>query len=154
MAVARGVRRNRGGQAPQDLQSTLFPGAKCPFLAWKMSLRLHFLAKGHFESMLFAENFFSFREKYHISGKFFSYLGKNVIYPENFFGMPGTFFWDDPPPPLPRRQHFREKISRCPFLLEKCPSKSGPSQLLEGSYAPGSSLVYTCAANSKRLSFR
>jgi hypothetical protein len=82
-------------KAPQVLTSTLFPGAKCPFLAWKMSLRLHFLPKGHFwklESMLFPENFFHFREKYHISGnffgisvKFFSYLRKNVVYPENVF---------------------------------------------------------------------
>jgi hypothetical protein len=40
-----------------------------------------------------------FREKYPksgkifgISGKFFSYLGKNVIDPENVFGMSGKFF--------------------------------------------------------------
>ena len=44
--------------------------------------------------MSFSDNFFNFREKYiisgkflGISGKFFSYLGKNVIYPENFFEM-------------------------------------------------------------------
>ena len=90
--------------------------------------RLHFLPKGHFwklESMLFPENFFHFREKCHISGKFFgitwkffSYLGKNVVYPENFFVMSGKFFWDDPSPPSPT---FREKIFRCPFLFEKCP---------------------------------
>jgi hypothetical protein len=49
--------------------------------------------------MLFAENGFHSREKYHISGKFFvisgknfSYLGKNVIYAENFFGMSGKYF--------------------------------------------------------------
>jgi hypothetical protein len=60
-----------------------------------MSLRLQFLAKGHFrklESMLFAENVFSFRKKYDICEKNFGiYLGKNVIYPENFFGMSGKF---------------------------------------------------------------
>jgi hypothetical protein len=27
----------QGGQAPQVLPSALFPGAKCLFLAWKMS---------------------------------------------------------------------------------------------------------------------
>jgi hypothetical protein len=49
--------------------------------------------------MLFAEKFFHFREKYQlsekifgISGNCFSYLGKNVIYPENVFGMSGKFF--------------------------------------------------------------
>jgi hypothetical protein len=49
--------------------------------------------------MLFPEKFFRFWEKYHISGKFFgisgnffSYLGKNVVYPENVFGVFGKFF--------------------------------------------------------------
>jgi hypothetical protein len=37
-----------------------------------------------------------------------SYLGKNVLYPENFFDISVKFFWDDLPPP-PRRQHLREK---------------------------------------------
>jgi hypothetical protein len=41
-----------------------------------------------------------------------------------------------PPHPPPRRQHFREKNFRCPFLFEKCPSKPAPPQLLEASYAP------------------
>ena len=50
------------------------------------------------------------------------------VCPENFFEMN--------PPPL-RRQHLREKNVRCPFLLEKCPSKPAPPpQLLEASYAP------------------
>jgi hypothetical protein len=42
--------------------------------------------------MLFPEKCFNFGEKYNISGKFFgisdnffSYLGKNMLYPENFF---------------------------------------------------------------------
>jgi hypothetical protein len=46
------------------------------------------------ESMLFPENICNFREKYGISGKlcgmsgkFFSYLRKNVVYAENFFGL-------------------------------------------------------------------
>ena len=102
-------RRNRGGGGSP---SALFPGVKCPFLAWKMSLRLHFWK---LELMLFPEIFFHLREKYHISrkifgisGKFLSYLGKNVLYPENFFDISGKFFWDDLPPP-PRRQHLREK---------------------------------------------
>jgi hypothetical protein len=72
--------------------------------------------------MLFAENFFSFREKYHISGNFFgisgNILGKNVTYPENVFGMSGNFFLRLPPPP------------------RKVPLKAWPPQLLEGSYAP------------------
>jgi hypothetical protein len=126
----------RGGLAPQVLPSALFPGAKCPFLAWKMSLRLHFLPKGHFwklESMLFRENFFHFREKYDISGKFFvisgkifEYLGKNVVYPENFFGMSGKFFWDELPP---RRQHFREKIFRCLFYSKSAHQSLAPPNL-------------------------
>jgi hypothetical protein len=40
------------------------------------------------------------------------------------------------PPPSPSRQHFRQKIFRCPFLFEKYPSKPGPPQLLQASYAP------------------
>jgi hypothetical protein len=42
--------------------------------------------------MLFSGKFFSFPEKYDISGKFFGisgnifpYLGKNVVYPEKYF---------------------------------------------------------------------
>jgi hypothetical protein len=62
-------RRNRGAWRAQVLPSALFPGAKCPFLAWKVSLRLHYFWK--LESMLFPENFFHFREKYHVSGKLF-----------------------------------------------------------------------------------
>ena len=50
-----------------------------------------------------------------------------LVSPENFFEMNS--------PPL-RRQHLREKNFRCPFLLEKCPSKPAPPQLLEASYAP------------------
>jgi hypothetical protein len=38
--------------------------------------------------------------------------------------------------PPPSRQHFREKIARCPFYL-KSVHQSLPPQLLEGSYAPG-----------------
>jgi hypothetical protein len=63
------------------------------------------------------------REKYDIcgkflgiSGKFFSYLRKNVIYPENFF-------WYVP-----------KKCLRPP--PESAP-QSLPPQLLEASYAPG-----------------
>jgi hypothetical protein len=116
ISIFRGVGTGggHGGSGPpnQVLPSALFPGAKCPFLAWKMSLRLHCLAKEHFwklEFMLFPEIFFHFPEKYHISRK--------------FFGISGILFWDDPPP---RRQHFRGKFFRCPFLFEKCPSKPGP----------------------------
>ena len=90
--------------------------------------------------MLFLENCFNFLEKCNIcgkisgmSGKFFSYLGKNVVCPQNFFGMSGTFF-EMTSPPLSRRQHFRGKIFRCPFLFEKCPSKRAPPQLVEASY--------------------
>jgi hypothetical protein len=128
-------RRNRGGQAPQVLPSALFPGAKCPFLAWKMSLRLHFLPKGHLwklEFMLFPENFFNLRGKYHTSGRFFcisgkcfSYLGKNVIYPEIFFGMFEKIFWEELPPRW------------CPFFSKSAPqSLPPPPQLLGASYAP------------------
>jgi hypothetical protein len=66
--------------------------------------------------MLFSGKFISFPEKYDISGKFFgisrnffSYLGKNVIYPEKNF--------------------------RC-FFIRKVPLKAWPPQLLEASYAP------------------
>jgi hypothetical protein len=90
--------------------------------------------------MLFPENYFHFREKYHISGKFFgisgkfvSYLGKNVVYPENFFGMSGKFFEMTCPP---RRQHLREKIFRCLFYSKSASqSLAPPPQLLEASYA-------------------
>jgi hypothetical protein len=59
------------------------------FLAWKMSLRLHFLSKGHFwklDFMLFPENLFHFREKYHKSWKFFGYFRKIFLR------------WPPPPP--------------------------------------------------------
>jgi hypothetical protein len=56
--------------------------------------------------------------KYDVSGKFF------LLCPEKFVETP------------PRPQLFREKIFRCPFLFGKCPSKPGPPQLLEASYAP------------------
>jgi hypothetical protein len=35
--------------------------------------------------MLFSGKYFSFPEKYDISEKLFSYLGKNMIYPEKCF---------------------------------------------------------------------
>ena len=131
-------RRNRGcqgGPGPQVLPSALFPGAKCPFLAWKMSLRLHFLPKGHFwklESMLFAENFCSFLGKISYILKIFLYIRKKFFIFTKKCGTSGKYFlyvrkifWNDLPPP-PRRQHFLEKIFRRLFLFEKCPSKPGP----------------------------
>ena len=63
----------------------------------------------------------------------FSYLRKNVVYPENFSGMSGKFFGDDFPPVA--------KISGKKFLdalfIRKVPLKACPPQLLEASYAPG-----------------
>ena len=81
--------------------------------------------------MLFPENFFHFREKYHISEKFFgisgnifSYLGKNVIYSENYFGMSGKFFEMTSSPPV-------ANISWKKFLdalfFRKVPLKAWPS---------------------------
>ena len=144
-----------GGPGPQVLPSALFSGAKCPFLAWKMSLRLHFLPKGHFwklESMLFPKKNVLFLEKYNISwkffgisGKFFSYLAKNVIYPENFFGMSGKFFWDYLPPP-PRRQHFRENIFRCPFF-RKVPFKTCPPPTFRSFLRPW--MFWACVPSSE-----
>jgi hypothetical protein len=68
--------------------------------------------------MLFPENFLNFREKFYICGKMFWYILKMFsIFREKsdisgkFFGMSRTLF---------------EMISP-PFLLEKCPSKPGPS---------------------------
>jgi hypothetical protein len=127
-------RRNRGGPS---FAKCPFSGSKVPFSCVKMSLRLHFLPNGHFwklESMLFPENVFHFREKYHISWKFFVisgkcflYLGKNVIYPENYFGISRKIFWVDPPPP---------KFLDALFLSKSAPQSLAP-QLLEASYAPG-----------------
>jgi hypothetical protein len=78
--------------------------------------------------MLFPEKFFHFREKYDISGKFlgingkmFSYLRKNVVYPENFSGMSGKFFGDDFPPVA--------NISGKKFLDALFYSKSAPQSL-------------------------
>jgi hypothetical protein len=63
-------RRNRGGQAPQVLPSALFPGAKCPFLALKIVIKIAFFAQ---------------RAIFFVSGK-------NIIYPENFLVYRENFF--------------------------------------------------------------
>jgi hypothetical protein len=89
--------------------------------------------------VLFPEKNFNFREKCHISGKFFgisgkifSYSGKNGIYPKNFFGMSGKYVGDDLPPVV--------NISGKNFLdalfFRKVPLKAWSPQLLEASYAP------------------
>ena len=81
-------RRNRGGQAPPSFAKCPFSGSKVPFSCVKNVLRIAFFCpKGTFENLnlcYFPENFIHFREKYDISrkflgisGKFFSYLGKN-----------------------------------------------------------------------------
>jgi hypothetical protein len=42
-------------------------------------------------------------------------------------------------PSPPRRQHFREKLFRCPFRYPKVPLEAGapPPQSFDASYAPG-----------------
>jgi hypothetical protein len=47
--------------------------------------------------------------------------------------MSGKLFWDELPP---RRQHYREKIFRCPFHSKSAPQSLPPPQLLDASYAP------------------
>jgi hypothetical protein len=70
----------------------------------------------------FGKFFFHFREKYHISrnffgisGKSFSYLGKNVIYPVNVSG---------------------KKFLDALFFPKSAPQSLPPPQLLEASYTP------------------
>ena len=108
------------GPGPPSFPKCPFSG-KCPFLAWIMSFRLLFLHFWKLEFMLFPENFFNFRGKYNISGK--------------FFGMSEKFFEMTSPPPRSRRQHFREKNFRCPFYSKSAP-QSLPPPLLDASYAP------------------
>ena len=72
-------RRNRGARPPKFCQVPYFREQSALFLARKMSLRLYFSPKGHFwklEFILFPENFFHFREKYHKSAKCFGYVRK------------------------------------------------------------------------------
>ena len=58
--------------------------------------------------------------------KIFSYLGKNVIYPENFFEMTSP-----PPPPVANISGILDAL----FYSKSAP-QSLPPQLLEASYAP------------------
>ena len=109
-------RRNRGGGRGGHAPSF----AKCPFLAWKMSLRLHFFPKGHFwnlESMLFPENFFHFREKYHISG-YMWYIRKIILV------CPKKIFETTPSPPVANISG--ENNFRCPFYSKSAPQSLAP----------------------------
>ena len=118
-------RRNLGGlgvpEPPKFWPSALFPVAKCRFLPWGHFWKLEFILFPDI-SWYIRKIFFIFRKKCDMSGKLFWYVRKIFLR------------WHPPSPP--HREHFRGKNFRCPFLLEKCPSKPGP-QLLETSYAPG-----------------
>jgi hypothetical protein len=153
--MSRGVgpRGGRGELAPPPppppkFAKCPFSGSKVPFSCVKNVIKIEFFAQRALLKtwiyVIHRKIFFIFGEKYRVSGKlfgtsgkFFSYLGKNVIYPENYSGMSGKFFWDDLSTPPPCRQHFREKIFRCPFFSKSAPQSLAP-QLLEASYA----LVY------------
>ena len=95
--------------------------------------------------MLFPEKCFNFGEKYHIipiqySEIFFSYLGKNVLYPEKFFdSQNGTLGGGGRSPKIFFKRPF--------FFLEKCPSKHAPTNF---SKLP-TPLVYTNSTPDRRI---
>jgi hypothetical protein len=137
-------RRNTGGMGgqppPQVLPSALFPEAKCPFLAWKMSFKIAFFAQRTLLKTwiyVICGKLFSFsgkisyiRQIFGYIWKNFSYLGKMWYTRKIFVGMSGKFFWDDLPPPPPLRRLLDA------FFYWKSAPQSLPPQLLEASYAP------------------
>jgi hypothetical protein len=83
--------------------------------------------------MLFAENGFHSGEKYDISGNFFvisaknvSYLGKNVIYAENFLVCPENFFEMNSPPSPSVANISGQKILDALFYWKSAPQSLPP----------------------------
>jgi hypothetical protein len=105
-------------------QSALFLREKC--------LKIAFFAQRALLKTLISvisRKCFSFPGKYHISGKFFCisgnfflYVRKNVVYPENVLGMSGKFLWDNLLPPV-------ANFSGKKFLDALFYSKSAPQSL-------------------------
>jgi hypothetical protein len=117
------------------ISSELFRGVgKC---VWKMCEKCLkdclFLTKGHFwnlEFMLFSGKFYSFAGKIWYMRKIFGYIRKIFFIFKKKCDISGEFFLVCPEKmfetPPPRRQLFREKNFRCPFLFGKCPLKPAP----------------------------
>jgi hypothetical protein len=88
-------RRNRGGQAPQVFASALFPGAKCPFFAWKIFIKIAFFAqRALLKTSIYdiSGKMFQFRGKISYIRKIFLYFRENVLVFRKKCGMSGKIF--------------------------------------------------------------
>jgi hypothetical protein len=126
--LGRGV--GTGGPGPPSFQKCPSSGSKVPFTSAKNVVQIAFFAQRAliYDCICFLyfavcpENCCYFRVKLCYTRRIFFIFGKNMISQEKCLVCPENFL-RCPPPTTPRRQHLREKIFRCPFLFEKCPSK-------------------------------
>jgi hypothetical protein len=91
-----------GAAPPPSFAKCPFSGSKVPLSCVKNVIKIAlFDQRALLKTWIYVicGKIFSFPGKISYIRKFFSYLRKNVVYPENVFGMSGKFFWDDLPPP-------------------------------------------------------